>query len=292
MKSTPATNGQPDVIITQLSRLQRNGSRSQQFLTNLQYHFLIVDECHHWVRGQKSQMSNQLSFFRNELLPRASAVYLLSGTPFVGSMSFDMIETIKSLAMPARRKSWVIRHEDNQQSHGMYSDEALLNLTQNWESVSSKEKTMLLVPILLRRTADTEIDGQRIMPNFLAMLVEDSVGEIQHSQIMTEMQERELLLSRFLRDKSQHGGTQRYTLARWMSYSSWAITKNWGISGREDVNWWNGFGLKDAEEYERGRRLVAILKSYKREGKKPIIFAHAIFHQQFASMVLSIQVLS
>ena len=203
-----------------------------------------------------------------------------------------MVETIKSLATPARRQNWVIRREDTQQSHGMYSEEALRNLTQHWESVSSQEKTLLLVPILLRRTADTEIDGQRIMPNFMAMLVEDSLGEIQYSQIMTEMQEREQLLSTFLKDKTQHGGTQRYTLARWMSYSSWALTKNWGSCGREDVNWWKGFGLKDAKEYERERRLVEILKSYQREGKKPIIFAHAIFHQQFAAMVLSIQLLS
>src|SRR5438045_9515132 len=94
-----------DVIVTQKSVLQSN-TPTRQALEKIGFKYLIVDECHDWVCGQPSRMSNQLNFFRSNLLPRADAVFLVSGTPFVGRMQFDVIETIKSLATPKRRATW------------------------------------------------------------------------------------------------------------------------------------------------------------------------------------------
>jgi len=171
-------------------------------------------------------------------------------------MCFDMVETIKSLATPTKRGNWIIRYEDQttrqtKEVTDAYTVEGLNRLSKDWDTISHMDKTNLLVPILLRRTADTEIDGVNIMPNYMEKLVEDSVGEIQYDELADEIQARDKILSDVLAGHGQ-GGTQRYTLARWMSYSSWVVTKNWGTLGREDGRWWNGFTMKNAEEDERG----------------------------------------
>ena len=80
----------------------------------------------------------QLAFLRTTLLPRAQAVYLLSDTPFVGNMNFDMIETVKSLATSPRCVKWTLRfHDENRNQEGKpgacYMDEALQNLFKNWD---------------------------------------------------------------------------------------------------------------------------------------------------------------
>ena len=77
-------------------------------------------------------------------------------------------------------------------------------------------------------------------------------------------------------------------LARWLSYSSWVLRWKWNSGGRENVMWWNGFTLKDVNEFEYGCRLIKILDEWKWEGKKIIIFMHAVFHQQYTTQVLSL----
>ena len=103
-----------DIFITQLSCLQCINSKYQKFLTRQQFRYLIIDKCHGWVRGQKGKMSNQLTFLRTILLKQSQAVFLLSGTPFVGNMCFDMIETIKSLAISSWCTKWTIRFQNEE----------------------------------------------------------------------------------------------------------------------------------------------------------------------------------
>ena len=89
------------------------------------------------------------------------------------------------------------------------------------------EKTQLLVPILLLRTSDTKIDGQPIMPNYMQHLIEVADGEIPYAKIEAEIFQRERLLSDHLGNAI--GGPNRYTLGRWLSYSSSVINKKWNI---------------------------------------------------------------
>ena len=46
--------------------------------------------------------------------------------------------------------------------------------------------------------------------------------------------------------------------------------------------------MKEVKEFERDRRLIKMLDEWKREGKRIIIFARAVFHQQYAAQVLSL----
>ena len=167
-----------------------------------------------------------------------------------------------------------------------YSDEALQKPTEDWKLVDPTVKMQMLVPLLMLRTADTIINGQPIMPNYMGNLAKVSDGEITQEQITEEMKFRTEMLDAYLWEQSK--GPNRYVLARWLSYSSWVLSRQWNSEGRENVAWWNGFDMKEVKEFERGRRLVKMLDEWKQEGKRIIIFARAVFHQQYAAQVLSL----
>lgn len=76
-------------------------------------------------------------------------------------------------------------------------------------------------------------------------------------------------------------------MARYLCWTSKVLTDNWKQNGKTD-DWWQGFTLEDAEEFERGRRMVTLLRSYKKRGKKPIVFAFYTMHQQLAAQVKGI----
>ena len=104
-------------------------------------------------------------------------VFLVSGTPFVGRMQFDVIETIKSLATPKRRATWkalLTIDPDSQETTAThcYTDEWLQKLDDEWAKISHSVKTQMLVPILLTRTPSTLIGGEPIMENFMAKMKE------------------------------------------------------------------------------------------------------------------------
>lgn len=277
-----------DVYIMQISCIQKQGNRFQKFLTSLQFKYLIIDEAHAWVRGQQSNVSNQLNFLRNHLLPRTSAVYLLSGTPFKGKMQFDLVETLKSLAPEARRGKWLVRFVDGEDAveesepTACYTTPALTVLSRDWEKISHQTKTQMLVPLLLLRTSKTKIDGVTIMPDYEESLVAVSSGEIPLEELGQEIKFRENLLDRYYAKRGK-GGANRYVLGRWLSYSSWVIQRNWG---RDDPTWWDSFTLQNANQFARGACLVKLLRCWKSQGKKPIVFASAVFHQQFAGKVI------
>src|SRR5438876_11340645 len=77
-----------DVLIICVSLLQTN-NLTQQMLETLSFRYLIVDEAHLWVKDSANERSNQLMFYRETLLPKAKAVYLLSGTLFAHNMQLD-----------------------------------------------------------------------------------------------------------------------------------------------------------------------------------------------------------
>jgi hypothetical protein len=246
-----------DVFVIQKSVLQRT-TGTRDTLTSLRFKYLIVDECQTWVRGQPSHLSNQLHFYRTRLLPKADAVYLLSGTPFPGQMRFDFIETIKSLACSARREKWSIKFSNEDEPSFCYSDEALKALDEKWVETPMDKKAQMLVPILLRRTGTSLIDKEPVMVNYMAMLHEVDDGDILVKDIYEEMTVRNAILDRLFTEK--RSSTDRYTLGRWLAWTSQVTKRDWSNSGRNNPRWWDNFTLEDASEFERGRRLVQILK--------------------------------
>jgi hypothetical protein len=279
-------NKDTEVIIVPLPKLRQQKGADYNFLERVRFRFLICDESHQWVRGQrKLKKANQLELFRSMILPKAKATFHLSGTPFPYTMSFDMVETIKSLATNIIRSNWkfTYRCDAGEEERFAYDDASLAELQRNWENFSSAYKSQMLIPIMMRRTKDSvDLKGNKIIPDHFKDLKYVDDGAIKIKDIGAEIKKRDGLMERFGMDNRS---IDRYSHARWLAYSSWLLTHDWKGCGRENKTWWDKFTLDDAMEFERGRRLIQLLQKYRREGKRPIVFAYAVFHQQFAAKV-------
>jgi hypothetical protein len=271
-----------DVYVITVTSLQRK--QTAELIRRLNFKIIIVDECHSWVRGRPGQAAAQLTEFRNLIMPKAQAVYFLSGTPFKGDFRFDAVETIKSLATPTRRNTWAVNispsGEPTDEPVKAYSDDALRSLYMKWEGVPAEYKSQLLLPIMLRRTPQTIIEGNAVITDYLSLLTEIPEGRIDASAIQNEMGVRDAMVR-----EAGWGGSAKYLNGRLLAYTSLFLRRNWEAQGRREASWWDGFTLRDAEEFERGRRLVKILKELKRRGYRPMIFAQYVFQQQFAARV-------
>jgi len=268
-----------NVFITQKSVL-RNHSERRRFLVKHPPKYVIIDECHDWIRGNKSELSKQLRFWREELLPYVEAMYGLSGTIVMGEPKWDLCESIKSVAPENRRRKWFNTNREPDK----YTDVALKTLYDNWNEIDVTAKQNLLVPIMLLRNEFTIIDGQPAMKNYRTMLVPMPEAKISLSEldVNNERQRREEMV----RQMTKGNSTAAMVLARWLAWSSWLVTHKWIEEGRGSKNWWNNFTLKDAMEFARGRKLVSVLQKIKRNGGRPVIFAEYIFLLEYAAKVL------
>jgi hypothetical protein len=271
-----------DVYVITITALQRQ--QTADLIRRLNFKIIVVDECHSWVRGRPGQPAAQLSEFRNFTMPKAQAVYFLSGTPFKGDLRFDIVETIKSLATPTRRSAWTVKitpsGEPADEPVNAYNDGALRSLYMKWESVPVEYKSQLLLPIMLRRTPQTTIEGKAVITDYLSLLIEMPEGRIDVRTLRNEMGDRDMMVR-----EAGWGGSTKYLNGRLLAYSSLFLRRNWEAQGRRDPSWWDGFTLRDAEEFERGRRLVKVLKELKQRGYRPMVFAQYVFQQQFAARV-------
>jgi hypothetical protein len=278
-----------DILMVQKSVLQRPSGKYCKLLDRTKFTYLIVDEAQTWIRGQPNSLSTQLSYLRGTLLHRAKAVYHLSGTPFMGKIKWDYIQLIKSLATSTKRLSWPVAVDDKDKSTVNYdlgySDNHLTLLETNWDTTPDVIKTKLLIPVMLRRTLQTIIDGKQVVEkDYFEKMVVDRSGEIAIEDIQDEIKLRNKLLDEYIGHDSEVR-LERYIMARYLAWTSKAIKDDWKNRGRVSERWWDGFTLDDTKEYERGRRLVEMLQRLKANGKKPIIFAFYGMHQQFAAQV-------
>ena len=171
---------------------------------------------------------------------------------------FDVVETVKSLAPAGRRETWTVNVALNGQTAeapvNAYTNEALRNLYTQWDRIPSEYKSQVLLPIMLRRTPQTSIEGRHVIPDYLALLIKMTEGHIDVNTIQNQMVVRENMV----RDAGWEGSA-KYLNGRLLSYSSHFVRQQWETCGRRDPRWWDGFSLSDAQEFERGRRLVKVL---------------------------------
>lgn len=272
------TNKTPDVYLATISTLRRDNSL-RDFIASIPFRYLFVDEAHYWVRGSPSPtMASQLTFYRNILLAKAQVVWFMSGTIFPGQIKYDFVETIRSLGSSEKRAAWTLTDNEGNVT-APYGDAQLLNLSQKWDEIPSPSKTAMLIPLMLMRTQRTMIKGERAMEAVQDKLQEMFDGDIPHDAIKNEITQRQELVHRFCENSNI---VNKYNVARWSSYSSQMITRQWNISGRTNTSWWSGFSIDDAMEYERGRRFVNILQQLRKDRRRPLVFAYAVFHQQWA----------
>jgi len=223
-------------------------------------------------------MSLQLSFWRDRLLPKVDAVFGLSGTLIMTDPRWDLCESIKSIASQERRSMWL----DTECGTDRYTDAALRTLYHDWANVAVGKKQALLIPIILRRDESTMIDGKPAMENYRNRLIMVSAAlESSNIERNNERSQRGWMLNELQRDNATH----RIVIGRWLAWTPWFYLRDWPNNGRRSRSWWDGFKLKDARQYARGRKLVEVLKQIKREGGKPIVFASYVFLLEFAAKV-------
>ena len=268
----------------------------------INFRHLIIDESHTWVRGRAgNERANQLRFLREHLLPKAETVWHLSGTVFPAETKFDLQQTLMSLATNRVRKLWkfdlppkLLQIEDSaidpretstieQLASLGYDDESLRNLYQKWDNIEADVKSRLLVPIILRRTGSSVIDGKQVSIDWAARVQYKAAGEIPLCDIQQEMEERRGMMRDFVTPRNL---VSRLLTTRNLSWSSWAIDESIGNLGQQQLREkWKKFTLADARRFRRGRILIDILENLKREGLKPIIFSSWVFQLQFAARV-------
>jgi len=289
-----------------LSPLQSPRCTAYANLLKVKFKHLVLDESHAWVRGRLGQTrSNQLTCLRDHLLRRSSATWHLSGTVFPGDANFDLPQTIMSLATNEQRQTWAVdltpkypttineagqevldeREEEviKQLSTLNYSDEGLLRLRTEWLTILPAVKSRFLVPIMIRRTGESKIDGKALCIDWMSNARYDMNGEISLTTLAPEIQRRT--------DVIRNSNTQylaapnRMLVRRLVAYSSKAIEITKIKSKNKLRAAWESFTLRDASEFERGRRLIKILSELRSRGLKPIIFAAWQLHLQFAARV-------
>jgi hypothetical protein len=118
-------------------------------------------------------------------------------------MRFDVIQTIKSLASPEKRARWTVVFRNR--TINAYTDTALDHLYDHWLDYDVGYKTELLVPILLRRTAASAIDGVPVVKDYQADLIDQPNGYIDIRTISQETAQRNKLVAKLRR---------RFSLAR------------------------------------------------------------------------------
>jgi hypothetical protein len=269
-----------DVYVVTVSTLQREHTAAM--IRELDFQFIVVDECQVWVRGRPGDTSNQLLQFRHRLVPKARAVFFLSGTPFKGDMCWDLVETIKSLATDQRRQGWStkIGPTETVSTQFPYCDEALSRLSKTWAKVPDRDKTQMLVPIMIRRTPKTILEGHSIIRDYMGMLKYLPVGEINIASLSTEMSARQQLMVEY-----SVPSKDRLSKMRSLAYTPKYLTRYWEGTGRTDLRWWDGFTVENACEFRRGRTLYQVLRDWRTQGFKPLVFAYGVFQQQFAARV-------
>jgi hypothetical protein len=213
----------------------------------------------------------------------------------MSKIRWDYIQILKSLATSSRMSGWTTILDDKDKSSVKYElgydDAHLAILDKNWEDTPAVIKSKLLIPVMLRRTLATIIDGKPVVEkDYFKDMIIDRRGEIDIGDIAEEIKYRNRLLSEAIGTigMSPDSKLDRYIMARYLCWTSKVLTDKWKQNGKTDKDWWEGFTLKDAEEFERGRRLVRILRDLKERGKKPIVFAFYTMHQQFAAQVKGI----
>jgi hypothetical protein len=139
----------------------------------------------------------------------------------MGKIQWDYIQLIKSLATSGRRSTWPVVMDDKDRFSIKYdigyTDNHLSLLDTNWDKTPDPIKTKLLIPVMLRRTLQTIIDGQRaVEKDYFENMVVDRSGEIAIEDIQDEITLRNKLIDEYIgRDPLVR--VDRYIMARYLA---------------------------------------------------------------------------
>lgn len=257
------------------------------WITRRQWHTVIGDEAHEFLRGQKSGSTSLTLYNWYKLQACTRSMFLLSGTPYTTNIKFDVKRILQAIASEEIRARWGEEYTDEGISRLMekWVDRASVRSLQSESAREQNEETaqnicLKLSLFTIRRDDKSKIRG---MP-----VVRDYIGECERideplvpADGGAEKRAREAIY------QSRYHQPLRVSInynerMRCLSYSY--RYANWPTNGATRV-WWSMYTLDEAKQHIRTRRLISILQEAKRTGNKVVVFVHRVFLLELTAKV-------
>jgi hypothetical protein len=268
-----------DVVLITASALQVDPFAC--WVTKAKWHTVLADEGHDYLRGQHNARPGQLSLTLcnwYNLQSRTKSMFIITGTPFVTKISYDVIAITKAVAREQIRRTWGKE----------YTDTGLEEMVSGWRSeISSMAPEMAaqqekirntikdkLALFMIRRDENSHIRGNPVIIDYFKQC---TVYEepLVPSDNGAEAEYRERLY------REHYGDSDAFTKTRNdnMRCLSWSYRfLQWqGLGDRSRGKFWSDFTLEEGHRQIRTRELIKILEEGKKTGNGVIMFVQRVF---------------
>jgi hypothetical protein len=268
-----------DVVLITASALQVDTTAC--WVTKMKWHTVLADEGHDYLRGQHNARTGTLSLtLRNwyTLQHCTKSMFIITGTPFVTKIPYDVVAITKAVAREGIRRTW------GQE----YTNEGLEELVKGWRSdlattaplVQRQQEDLRnavkdkLALFMIRRDENSQIRGRPVMTDYFKQctVLEEPIKITDNG---AERTYRENLYRRHYGNNSNVTKTQNdnmrclcwsYRFIQWQS-----------LSERERGTIWDDFTLEEARRQIRTRQLISIIQEGKKTGNGVILFVQRVF---------------
>jgi hypothetical protein len=268
-----------DVVLITASALQIDPVSC--WVNQTKWHTILADEGHDYLRGQhNARPGSQSLTLRNwyTLQRRTKSMFIITGTPFVTKISYDVVAITKAVAHEEIRRCWGVE----------YTDAGLEALVRGWRSELStmdpsfqrqqakirdtvKDKLGLF---MIRRDENSLIRGKHVMTDYFKLCT------VYEEPLKPTDDGKEAMYREGLYRKSFHNSESitktRNDNMRCLCWSYRFIAWH-KITNRERAVFWRDFTLEEAQRQIRTRELIKILKQAKRTHNGIILFVQRTF---------------
>lgn len=271
-----------DVVLITAATLQCDPSSC--WVTSTKWHTVLADEGHEFLRGQHNSRPGELSLtLRNwyTLQHKTTSIFVITGTPFVTKISYDVVAITKAVARESVRRMWGPE----------YTDAGLSDMVKGWrdggmvaglagaaeqEQIRDKIKDKLAL-FMIRRDENSRIRGEPVMTDYFknCRVFEQPLVPTDNG---AEFAERERLYKQRYSQSSQTLTKARNDHMRCLCWSYRFFS--WTSAEGQKAQFWADFTLKEAQNQIRTRALIDILKRGKKTGNGVIVFVQRTFQAE------------
>lgn len=268
-----------DVVLITASALQIDPLN--YWITKRKWHTVIADEGHDYLRGQHNARAGRLSLTLQNwycLQHLTKSMFVITGTPFVTKISYDVIAITKAVAIEQIRALWGKE----------YTDTGLEELIRGWRSeitmmdpasVAQQEKIRTVIKdklafFMIRRDENSCIRDKPVMIDYFKqchvyedpLMPADNGAELVHRENLYRMHFKDTDSFSKTRNDNMRCLCWSYRFVRWQ-----------GLGNRERGTFWRDYTLEEAQRQIRTRELLKILKEGKASGNDVILFVQRVF---------------
>jgi len=274
-----------DVVITTAQTLQNDRG---SWIFDSDWHTVIADEAHDFLRGQQTTQSHTLKMWFM-LQSQTFSMFLLTGTPFMTKITHDFVAITRAVALNSKRGLW----------SPDCTDEGLRKLVQGWVGVADRryqndrekekqssirqEMTATLAIFTIRRDEKSVVRGEKVMKDFLSacLNIEDP---LQPTDGGAEVREREDKYAAWRGQNDKRLTQRRNDDMRCLCFS-YRFIKWSNCSDTDRARIWDSYTLAEGNCHIRTKALIEELRLAKTTGNKIIIYVQRRFLAELAMKV-------